>query len=139
MLHLPDELAAAVLIAAGRSYPSECCGLIEGIDTLDGWRALAVHEAANLAEEPSRRFLIDPEVQFRLLRSLRGSERRIIGCFHSHPDGPPEPSATDAASACETDFLWLIAGGALASGLTLRAYVVAEEGGFSAVDLRDDG
>src|SRR4051812_4565879 len=96
-LSLPDELAAQILRGAARAYPSECCGLIEGATTKDGWCALAIHETANLSPEPERRFLIDPQVQFDLMRKLRGSERCIIGCFHSHPGGRAEPSATDRA------------------------------------------
>ena len=138
-LHLSDKLAAQVLSAAARAYPSECCGLIEGTDAEDGWRGLAVHEAANLAEDPARHFLIDPQAQFDLMRALRGSKHRVIGCFHSHPNGAPEPSATDRASAFESDFLWLIAGGSPDGGLMLRAYHFYEESGFSPIVLRDAG
>jgi len=35
--------------ATARAYPSECCGLIEGLDTDSGWRALSLHETANIA------------------------------------------------------------------------------------------
>ena len=99
-----------MLLAASRAYPNECCGLIEGDDTPDGWRALAIHEAKNIADDPRRRFLIDPQAQFDLMRRLRGEDTRIIGCFHSHPDGEAKPSAADRAEAYETDFLYLIAG-----------------------------
>ena len=137
VLYLADELAAQVLGLAARAYPAECCGLIEGADAPDGWRALAIHQGANLAENPARHFLIDPEVQFRLLRGLRGSDRRIVGCFHSHPDGSPSPSATDRAGAMEADFLWLIAAGSPDAGFTLRAYLFSEASGFSAIPLQD--
>ena len=138
MLHLSDELAAQMLGAAARAFPLECCGLIEGIRVDGGWRAAALHEAANLADEPSRRFLIDPQMQFDLMRRLRKSENCIIGCFHSHPGGPPEPSATDRAGAYEDDFLWLIAGGSAQSGFTLQAYVFSEEAGFARIDLSEE-
>ena len=59
MLHLSDALAAQMLGAAARAFPLECCGLIEGIRAESGWRATALHEAANLAEDPARHFLID--------------------------------------------------------------------------------
>ena len=137
VLHLPGDLATAVLVAAARAYPRECCGLIEGTGTAGGWRASAIHEAANVADEPARRFLIDPQVQFDLLRRLRGTKTRIIGCFHSHPNGSPEPSATDRASADESDFLWLIAGGSPEGGFTLKAYAVLDEGGFCDCALRE--
>ena len=128
-LHLPDDLAARVLLAASRAYPDECCGLIEGTPTPDGWRALAIHEAANIAENPKTRFLIDPQVQFDLMRRLRDSETRIIGCFHSHPGGEPEPSASDRAEAYESDFLYLIAAGS-PDVFTLKAHLFTGPAGF---------
>ena len=136
-LHLPDELAARVLLAASRAYPNECCGLIEGIATPGGWRALEIYEAANIAENPKRRFLIDPQVQFDLMRRLRDSESSVIGCFHSHPDGPAEPSATDRAEAYETNFLYLIAGGA-PDVFTLKAYLFTGPAGFSSLTISSD-
>ena len=123
VLHLSDELAAAVLVAAARAYPAECCGLIEGIEISQGWRVLAMHEAQNVADDPEKRFLIDPQTQFDLMRRVRGTERHILGCFHSHPGGAPEPSATDREDAYESNFLYLIAGGDPVSGFTLKAYV----------------
>ena len=134
-LILSDELAAQVLMAAARAYPNEACGLIEGKDAEDGWAATGVHEAANLAEDSSRHFLIDPQAQFDLMRALRGKDTRIIGCFHSHPDGVAEPSATDRAEAYENDFLYLIAAGAPDAGFTLRAYVFSDVAGFAELDL----
>jgi proteasome lid subunit RPN8/RPN11 len=138
VLHLADAMAAAVLGAAARAHPAECCGLIEGMEVADGWRVTAIHETANLAEEPARHFLIDPQAQFDLMRGLRGSGRAIIGCFHSHPGGLPQPSPTDRASAFEADFLWLIAGGSPGGGLMLRAYVFAEDTGFSPIVLKGE-
>src|SRR5215831_2757105 len=135
VLHLSDELAAGILTAAARAYPNECCGLIEGLSTDGSWHALAIHEAANLSPEPKRRFLIDPQVQFDLMRKLRGSVRAVIGCFHSHPGGEPEPSATDRAQAYEPGFLYLIAGGSPEAGFTLKGYVFEEESGFTPVRI----
>jgi len=137
-LILSDELAAQVLMAAARAYPNEACGLIEGREAQDGWIATAVHEAANLAEDPSRLYLIDPQAQFDLMRALRGRDTRIIGCFHSHPNGVAEPSATDCAEAYENDFLYLIAAGAPEAGFTLLAYVFNGVDGFAALDLQPE-
>jgi proteasome lid subunit RPN8/RPN11 len=138
ILHLTDELAARVLQAASRAYPNECCGLIEGAHAPDGWRALAIHEAKNIADDPRRRFLIDPQAQFDLMRRLRGADTRIIGCFHSHPDGEAQPSATDRAEAYETGFLYLIAAGS-PEIFTLKAYLFTDTTGFSPVTISSDG
>jgi desampylase len=126
-LKLSGRLADAILTAAARAYPDECCGLIEGIDRENGWEAVEVHESRNVSGEPRRRFLVDPQTQFDLMRALRGSERRVIGCFHSHPGGRAEPSADDRASAFESNFLYLIAAGTKAAGFELKAYVFEEE------------
>jgi proteasome lid subunit RPN8/RPN11 len=138
-LHLPDALAAAIRSAAQRAYPEECCGLIEGEDTADGWRAIAIHETANLAQDRARRFLIDPQAQFDLMRRLRETERRVIGCFHSHPGGRAEPSATDAAEACEPGFLYLSAAGAPERGFALAAFCYSEAEGFMPIALEGIG
>jgi proteasome lid subunit RPN8/RPN11 len=136
-LHLPDELAARVLQAASRAYPHECCGLIEGMDAADGWRALDIHEARNIAEDPARRFLIDPQAQFDLMRRLRDTGSRILGCFHSHPDGGAEPSPADRAEAYEADFIYLIAGGS-PDVFTLKAYLFSGPAGFSPLAIFSD-
>ena len=138
ILVLPDELAAQVLLAAARAYPKESCGLLEGRDAPEGWVVTAVHETANVAEEPSRYFLIDPQAQFDLMRALRGKDTRLIGCFHSHPDGVPEPSSTDRAEAYEPGFLYLITGGAAEVGFSLAAYVFDERHEFAPIEMRAD-
>jgi proteasome lid subunit RPN8/RPN11 len=134
------DLIMAVAASAQRSYPDECCGLIEGAVTGEGWHALAIHEARNLAGDPARRFLIDPEVQFRLLRGLRGTERNIIGCFHSHPNGTARPSEHDRASAAEDGFLWLIASAHEHEAPDIAAFVFnAAAGGFEPVAISRSG
>jgi len=115
-LYLPDLLREALAREARDASPRECCGLIEGIATPEGWRAVALHGSRNLAAEPEQGFRIDPEVHFALLHALRGSGRAIIGCYHSHPGGPCEPSARDREEAMDDGFVWLIAAdGAIAA------------------------
>ena len=108
VLVLPDLLRTQLMTEARKAFPCECCGLVEGTISGSHARATALHAARNLAVEPDR-FEIDPEVQFTLLRGLRGTARQIIGCYHSHPNGRPEPSERDLAAASEDGFLWLIA------------------------------
>ncbi len=126
MLHLSQELREEIQFAANAAFPDECCGLIEGFSTADTWHAVAVHRARNLAENPAVRFLVDPQLHFELLRRLRGTERRIIGCFHSHPNGLSAPSENDRAMAIEPNFVWLIAAGTSAEQFSLNAFVFDE-------------
>jgi proteasome lid subunit RPN8/RPN11 len=94
------------------AFPRECCGLIEGVRCplaliSSKGEAIALHPMRNFAPD-SDRFEIDTAAHIALLRSLRGTGRDIIGCYHSHPNGRPEPSARDIGGAGEQDFLWLI-------------------------------
>ena len=105
---LPRELRAQVEREARDALPRECCGLIEGTREGDTLRALALHPSRNFAPEPDR-FEIDPALQFALLRRLRGMGREIVGCYHSHPNGRPEPSPRDRDCMASDGFVWLIA------------------------------
>jgi desampylase len=111
ILRLSANEAARLLGAAQTSFPNECCGLIEGRRADDDWYVVQLHEMPNIADDPQRHFLIDPQPQIQLLRRLRGTDGAVIGCFHSHPNGRAEPSATDLKRAFEDQFVWLIAGG----------------------------
>ena len=105
--------------------------MIEGIR--EGMAIAALHPARNVAAERRRSFEVDPALQFRLLRALRGSGRSIMGCYHSHPDGPAEPSASDAALAGEEDFLWLIVG--VVNGKTSLGAHLWKNGAFHPVSI----
>ena len=118
--HFPYSLRDRLVAEARAAYPKECCGLVEGVRKGEAVRALALHPAANLAEDPEAGFLIDPAMHLGLSRSLRGTGRGIVGCYHSHPNGRVQPSARDRAAGCEEGFVWLIA--AVADEVTLAAY-----------------
>jgi proteasome lid subunit RPN8/RPN11 len=136
-VHLAVAGKESVISAATAAFPRECCGLLEGFATPGGWSVVAAHETPNISEQPERRFLIDPQHQFDLLHRLRGTDRALIGCFHSHPYGHPKPSPTDLASAVDEDFLWLIAGG-MPGNFTLKCYAFVHDA-FQPVALVQGG
>ncbi|MBL8630139.1 MAG: M67 family metallopeptidase [Rhodospirillaceae bacterium] len=108
-LILPDAVRDAMIGHAQRTPALECCGLLIGI----GDELVTVLEACavrNIATTPQRRFEIDPQEQFRLLRETRGGDLRIVGHYHSHPEGPPEPSAYDRDMAHDPEAVWCIIG-----------------------------
>lgn len=89
-----------------RAFPRECCGLLIGTGD-DPVTVTRVVIAENHSDSPHR-FLIDPQCQFDWIRKLRGSSDRIVGLYHSHPNGRVGPSAHDAEMAIEPDQIWLI-------------------------------
>lgn len=100
----------AVRDAARAASPRECCGLL--LSKKPGETVDAIVEARNLADNPERRFEVDPATLLAAHRASRAGGPAIVGCYHSHPSGPPAPSLTDAAMADPTLPLWLICGGA---------------------------
>ena len=67
-----------------------------------------VFHARNLNVERARdRFLLDPQDHLAVDRVARRRGLDIIGFWHSHPDHPAEPSATDLKAAWE-DHSYLI-------------------------------
>jgi proteasome lid subunit RPN8/RPN11 len=107
-LFLPEALEQEIARAALAAFPGECCGLVEGARTSDGFAASRLHPARNLAAAQDR-FEIDPGDHLSAARAARAGGREIIGCYHSHPNGSARPSSHDLAGAGEENFLWLIA------------------------------
>lgn len=118
-LILPQTLRDQIAHEALAAHPAECCGLIEGTYNKKEASAHACHPVRNLAAD-SDSFEIDPARHIELLRSLRGTGRDVLGCYHSHPNGRAEPSPRDLARATDENFLWVIAAGG-----ELRAFVHA--------------
>lgn len=96
-----------LLDAAAARPDEEVCGLLVGSD---GAVADLV-PARNVARDPGRSFEIDPATLLATHRNARGAGQRVIGHWHSHPNGRPEPSARDAARAIDNGAIWLIIAG----------------------------
>lgn len=101
-----SELAAL----AAAAFPREACALLIGRDERGVMIVERIVPAANLAATPEREFELDPAVHVAELRRLReaGGLQKILGHWHSHPNGRAEPSAQDAAMIFDPAMLWLI-------------------------------
>lgn len=98
-----DTMRAAVRLQGN----SEACGLLFGT----GLAIVEASVARNIAAEPWHRFEIDPAHLFAGHRRGREGPHRLIGCWHSHPDGMAKPSLHDRAGVTDTGWLWLILAG----------------------------
>lgn len=124
-----SEVVGALITEARAAHPREACGLLFG--TQD---AITAHvPAANVHPRPHTRFEIDPRALIAAYRAMRAGGPRLVGYYHSHPHGPPEPSATDQALAARDGMIWAIVGeGAVAlfragdDGLTPLRYRVTD-------------
>ncbi len=103
MLILPQEALLSMRRHALDTYPEECCGILlgragePGAGDLERERRVArALPARNLnRERAADRYLLDPADQFRAERQARIEGLEVLGFYHSHPDHPCLPSATD--------------------------------------------
>ena len=87
-LRISSELHRQLLTDAAASPEREICGLMIGDTEVEHLIA-----AENVADDPKTGFEIDPVALFSAIRNERGGGERLLGYYHSHPVGPPEPSA----------------------------------------------
>ncbi len=101
-LHIHRQVLTVLERVLAAAAPQEGCALLLGEKGAASWRLTTVWPCCNVwqpAVERSRRFAIDPREQ---LHAQKWSRRRgllVLGSAHSHPQGPPVPSATDRALA----------------------------------------
>jgi proteasome lid subunit RPN8/RPN11 len=124
---LSAEAAAMMQAEVRRSGNSEACGLLFGLEG----RITRATVARNVATDPATRFEIDPAHLFDAHRASRAGPDRLIGCWHSHPNGHGEPSRHDREGVADESWLWLI----VANGL-IRAWRPSC-GGFAEVALQE--
>jgi proteasome lid subunit RPN8/RPN11 len=118
-----DDIVEHAVVA----LPSESCGLLVGSEG-------AIVESVrttNIAENPTRRFLIDPKDHIDGRRQARRRGLAVVGFYHSHPQSPPQPSATDLAEASYPLHLYLIV--SLAAAAPAVALFTLENGNFRPV------
>lgn len=87
------------------SYPYEACGLLMGGD--DG-AVTKIIASSNLADHPTKNFEINPALILQYQKESRLGHDRILGHYHSHPDGQANPSARDQDNNHDTDLIWVI-------------------------------
>lgn len=82
------------------SYPEECCGVLigrssEGVTVVE--RVLSVGNEQQ--GDRRNRFLISPETVLAAHKEARALGLSVVGYYHSHPDGPAQPSEADREQA----------------------------------------
>lgn len=90
-----DPLADAVAHARA-SLPAEACGFLLAPD--DGAAIVATLRAHNHAAAPDR-FAMAPLALVAAAATASARGLRVVGVYHSHPQGEPTPSAADTEAA----------------------------------------
>src|SRR4051812_18363120 len=101
-VRIDREALMAIVAHARRDAPNECCGLLIGKPAESSFHILEAIPVSNGAADPARRYEISPVdyfAQIRRCRRINASQAdnfAVVGAYHSHPRGGPEPSETDA-------------------------------------------
>jgi proteasome lid subunit RPN8/RPN11 len=103
---MPPALLQQVFAHVRESPDREVCGLLWG----EPGRITNAMPTRNVAADPATTFEVDPQALIAALKAERHGGPRLIGHYHSHPNGDPTPSPRDLA-ASEPGRLWLIVGG----------------------------
>lgn len=88
---------------AVKEIPNECCGVLLGFKG----KFQRVMPMRNLRPSPDSYFM-DPEQQVQIFSEMERRGEDLLGIYHSHPDGPLRPSATDLKLAFHPEVVYFI-------------------------------
>lgn len=97
-MQLGGTVRETILGHAKDVAPAEACGLLGGHEGSPTVAETAI-PTPNVASNPDEQFEIDPEALIAGREALLEGGEELLGFYHSHPEGPPEPSTTDREQA----------------------------------------
>ena len=102
-LVVDGDCADRLLDLAREGAPAEVCGVLGGA----GGRVTRVEPVPNVAATSETRYELDPGATVDAVERVE-ADGEHLGFYHSHPRGPPAPSATDRAEATWSGFVYCI-------------------------------
>lgn len=108
MLVLPHAVYDELIDHAITGAPNEVCGILGGEYNQETSRVVVAEPAANAAAHLGFEYRIDPEEHYHILTALEADGHDQLGFYHSHPTGPPNPSATDISRATWPAYSYVI-------------------------------
>ncbi|GAB6860513.1 desampylase [Haloplanus litoreus] len=127
-----DALLDHAAVGADRAPPEEVCGVLAGARGSTD-RVTDATRVDNVAAHPRTEYELDPEATMSTIDRIEATGDDVVGFYHSHPESPAEPSATDRARATWTGYLYAI----VSPPETIRAYRFTGEG-FDEVPVQVD-
>ncbi len=102
-LILPQDMYDEIIAHAREGAPEEVCGILSGKDNI----ATGLYRARNVASERTINYAVDDQT---LLKQFEFEARgeTMVAVYHSHPESPAFPSATDARQAYYPDAAYII-------------------------------
>ncbi len=102
-IKIPLKYKEIMLKHAFSELPNECCGVLTGT----GSTAKNVIPMTSSPAAPDAYFM-DPEQQVAVFSKMQDRGESLIGIYHSHPEGPDSPSASDRQFAFHPEAAYII-------------------------------
>jgi proteasome lid subunit RPN8/RPN11 len=108
-MRIRTDVLDAIRAHGAATYPEECCGFLLGTAAPEGNHVAAIRRVPNRrVHNRERRYVITPPDYLAAEREARARGLDIVGIYHSHPDHPARPSATDLAEATFPGYTYVI-------------------------------
>ncbi len=119
-MKIAARVYSLMLHEARAAWPCECCGILLAAERSPQSIAMLMPSRNMAGQCRQRRYRLDYKVQLAALQLEQSGSARVVGYYHSHPDGEPGFSSEDARWAVE-EAVYLIIGGSL-DALKVRAW-----------------
>jgi proteasome lid subunit RPN8/RPN11 len=106
-LRLSSELLKQMRDEVIAKAPEEACGLLAGLAGQGGYQALEAIPVTNSLHSRYR-YRMDPQEQLQALMHIEARGWELVATYHSHPNGPDQPSPSDIAEAYYPESVYLI-------------------------------
>jgi proteasome lid subunit RPN8/RPN11 len=93
----------AMILQLRTAYPLEACGLMAGLND----RVIRLYPVSNIKQSPVA-YEMDPAEQLAAIIDLEERGWELLAIYHSHPQGPQVPSATDIDQAYYPETAYII-------------------------------
>ena len=124
MLQIVQSAFDGLRVHGESVYPEESCGVLLGTGSGEARVAFEAVPLANSAESRRNRYRIAPVDLIRAEKAARVAGWEILGFYHSHPNHPAEPSATDLADAHWLGYSYVITSVANGSAVETRSFLL---------------
>jgi proteasome lid subunit RPN8/RPN11 len=107
-VYLEPTLEKELIAASRRRSPFETCGVVYG--SINGGVVLAEGYSLirNTSAVPENSFSFHPEDWISAYYEAQKNQRKIVGLFHTHPQGSSFPSDSDASGSLPWGTYWII-------------------------------
>jgi proteasome lid subunit RPN8/RPN11 len=126
---LPRPYYNQILAHLQAEYPLEACGILAGT----AGEIIHVYPIENRLHSPVV-YEMEPQQQLAAMLEIEDKGWEMTAVYHSHPQGPETPSATDVAQAYYPDVIQLIVSLRQRSQPVMRAFRI-ENGRVSEMEI----